>query len=97
MKYVAAFLLSLFYSSIALCEDAAVEPIGSVLIPFLPPGAGETIAIVFAAVGALNAVSVVLEKVAAKTATSKDDAFVAKMKKGITAVNKVLNFFIAKR
>jgi hypothetical protein len=105
MIYIYAALFSLIHGSLALAQETseAVQQqvqqvgLGEILLPFLPAGTAETLAIVFATVGALNATSIVLEKVAAKTATKKDDKAVAKLKSGIVTVQKVLNFFIAKR
>lgn len=103
MIYIYAALFSLIHGSLALAQEAgevaeaAQLGLGEILLPFLPAGTAETLAIVFATVGALNATSIVLEKVAAKTATKKDDKAVAKLKSGIVTVQKVLNFFIAKR
>lgn len=102
MIYIYAAFFSLMHGSLALAQETgeAVQQqvgLGEILLPFLPAGTAETLAIVFATVGALNATSIVLEKVAAKTATKKDDKAVAKLKSGIVTVQKVLNFFIAKR
>lgn len=101
MIYIYAAFFSLIQGSLALAQEAGetVQQVGlgEILLPFLPSGTAETLAIVFATVGALNATSIVLEKVAAKTATKKDDKAVAKLKSGIVTMQKVLNFFIAKR
>lgn len=102
LKFLFAFLFSLLFgSTVAVCQEvvnqASQAGLGAILMPFLPPVAADTIAIVFATVGAANAVSIVLEKIAAKTVTTKDDAAIAKLQKGIVTVQKVLNFFIGKR
>jgi hypothetical protein len=102
MKIFFAFLLfMLFGSDIALCQEAAAAAtdtgIGALLLPFMPAGAGQTIAIVFASMGAMNALSVALEKVASMTETKKDDEVASKFKGIVTSAQKFLNFFIAKR
>ena len=102
MRIFLAFLLfMLFGSDIALCQEAAAAAtdagLGAILLPFMPAGAGQTIAIVFASMGAMNALSVALEKVASMTATKTDDAMASKFKVMVTSTQKILNFFIAKR
>jgi hypothetical protein len=102
MKIFFAFLLfMLFGSDIALCQEAAAAAtdtgLGAILLPFMPAGAGQTIAIVFASMGAMNALSVALEKVASMTETKKDDEVASKFKGIVTSAQKFLNFFIAKR
>jgi hypothetical protein len=73
------------------------DGMGSIFLPMLPAGAMDTLVIVFAGLGAVNAVSIVLEKIANKTQSEKDDKAIAKFRGGLLKVQKFVNFFIAKR
>jgi hypothetical protein len=99
--FLAFTLFMIFGSDIALCQDTATAAadagLGAMLLSFLPVGAGQTIALVFASMGAMNALSVALEKVASMTETKKDDEVASKFKGIVTSAQKFLNFFIAKR
>lgn len=85
---------------LALSQETALSVdagLGAILLSFMPVGAGQTIALVFASMGAMNAFSVTLEKLASMTATKTDDAMAFKFKVLLNSTNKVLNFFIAKK
>lgn len=94
-----AFAFSMiFCSTVALCQDdGSMAAASSVVLALLPPNAVNTITIVFVALGAANAVSMILGKFAEKTATDKDDIAIGKVQKGIVIAQKFLNFFIAKK
>lgn len=99
--FLAFTLFMIFGSDIALCQETAAAAadagIGAILLPLLPSGAGQTIAIVFASMGAMNAISMTLEKVASMTENKSDDALASKFKSIVNSAQKFLNFFIAKR
>lgn len=100
MKIFLAFVLfMIFGSDVALCQDTAAADagLGAMLLSFLPVGAGQTIAIIFASMGVMNALSVALGKVASMTNTKTDDAVASKFNAIVTSTQKFLNFFIAKR
>jgi len=100
MKIFLAFVLFMIFGfDVALCQDTAAADagLGAMLLSFLPVGAGQTIAIIFASMGVMNALSVALGKVASMTNTKTDDAVASKFNAIVTSTQKFLNFFIAKR
>ena len=90
MKSVSLFLLtSLFLASSAHAQDL------SALIP--GDSQMDTIALVLGSIGAINALSVALEKIASLTPTDADDKVVAKITGVVGMLSKFVNFFIGKR
>jgi hypothetical protein len=91
-------LLAFLMAGVSLAQESSeIDPeLSSLILSFLPAGSGEILAIVFSAIAALNALSITLEKITRKTESEKDDKAVSKLRGGLSKVQKVLNFFIAK-
>jgi hypothetical protein len=98
--YLGFILFMILGCDIALSQETAIYAeggLGAILLSFMPVGAGQTIALVFGSLGAMNALSVAIEKLASITETKKDDALALKFKEILNSTQKFLNFFIAKR
>ena len=98
MTRVFVTLLGFIMGGVSLAQESSeIDPeLSSLILSFLPAGSGEILMIVFSAIAALNALSITLEKITRKTESEKDDKAVSKLRSGLSKVQKVLNFFIAK-
>lgn len=97
---IVTLLAFLMAGGVALAEDGSdsfIPELAGLALSLLPVGSMKALLVVFPAIAALNAISIGLEYVTKRTESEMDDKAVSTFRSGLAKVQKVLNFFIAKR